>query len=139
MRFVGQAFEIPVAIEQAALGGLTAGDMAERFTAAHRRVYLHGGEPGRKAEIVSLRYSVRRRLDALPEVREREGAERSGSVPIRAADGRTLDARLVPAAHFAGSLAGPALIEGYSSTAWVPEGWTARRDEAGNLILRRDA
>lgn len=139
MRFVGQAFEIPVAIEQAALGGLTAGDLAERFTAAHRRVYLHGGEPGRKAEIVSLRYSVRRRLDALPEVREREGAERSGSVPVRAGDGRTLDARLVPAARFAGSLAGPALIEGYSSTAWVPEGWSARRDDAGNLILRRDA
>ena len=139
MRFVGQAFEIPVAIEEAALPGLTAADLAERFTTEHRRVYLHGGEPGRKAEIVSLRYSVRRRLDALPDVRERDGAERTGTAPIRTADGRTLDARLVPAATFSADVAGPALIEGYSSTAWVPEGWTARRDEAGNLILRRAA
>ncbi|GGJ18453.1 hydantoinase/oxoprolinase family protein [Neoroseomonas lacus] len=139
MRFVGQAFEIPVAIEEAALKGLTEGALAERFTAAHRRVYLHGGEPGRKSEIVSLRYSVRRRLDTLPEVKERDGADRTGTAPIRAADGRTLEARLVPAARFSDAVTGPALIEGYSSTAWVPEGWIARRDEAGNLILRRDA
>ncbi len=139
MRFLGQAFEIPVAIEEAALAGLSAANLAERFTAAHRRVYLHGGEPGRTAEIVSLRYSVRRRLDALPEVRERDSAGREGIAPVHTADGRTLEARLLPASRFAGSIAGPALIEGYSSTAWVPEGWTARRDEAANMILRRDA
>jgi len=34
-------------------------------------------------------------------------------------------------------LAGPVLIEGYSSTTWVPEGWQARRDGAGNILLRR--
>jgi N-methylhydantoinase A len=139
MRFVGQAFEIPVPIEGSALPGLTAADLAERFVAAHRRVYLHGGEPGRKAEIVSLRFSLRRRLDDLPQVRERAGGTaEAGEVPVRAPDGRTLAARLVPAADFTGSIAGPALIEGYSSTTWVPEGWRARRDEAGNLILGRE-
>ncbi|WP_372623537.1 hydantoinase/oxoprolinase family protein [Falsiroseomonas sp.] len=140
MRFVGQAFEIPVAIEQGALAGLTAADLAERFTAAHRRVYLHGGEPGRKAEIVSLRYGVRRRLDSLPEVREREGSPpRAASTPVRTADGRTIEVQQIAAASFAGQVAGPALIEGYSSTTWVPEGWSASRDTAGNLILRRAA
>ena len=140
MRFIGQAFEIPVAIERATLAGLTASDLAERFTAAHRRVYLHGGEPGRKAEIVSLRYSVRRRLDTLPEVREREGSPpRAATAPVRTADGRTLEAKQIAAAAFTGEVAGPALIEGYSSTAWVPEGWNAGRDTAGNLILRRAA
>jgi N-methylhydantoinase A len=139
MRFVGQAFEIPVAIEQAVLPGLTAAELAERFTAAHRRVYLHGGEPGRKTEIVSLRYSVRRRLDEQPEVAEREGGAGGGTATVRAADGATLETRLVPAAGFSGSLPGPALIEGYSSSTWVPPGWAARRDEAGNLILRRAA
>ncbi|HYF07200.1 MAG TPA: hydantoinase/oxoprolinase family protein [Acetobacteraceae bacterium] len=140
MRFVGQAFEIPVPIEAPALARLTEADLAERFVAAHRRVYMHGGEPGRRAEIVSLRFSVRRRLDSLPEVREREGGPaRSGTSPIRTADGRTLEARLVSAADFSGDVAGPALIESYSSTTWVPEGWRARRDEAGNTILRRAA
>jgi N-methylhydantoinase A len=140
MRFVGQAFEIPVPIEPASLAALTAADLAERFIAAHRRVYLHGGEPGRRAEIVSLRYSVRRRLDALPEVRERPGGPtKSGTAPIRAADGRNLEARLLSAADFSGEVVGPALIEGYSSTTWVPQSWHGRQDAAGNLILRRAA
>jgi N-methylhydantoinase A len=140
MRFVGQAFEIPVPIEAGALPGLTEADLMDRFVAAHRRVYLHGGEPGRKAEIVSLRFTLRRRLDALPRVRERAGgAAEAGEVPVRAPDGRTLAARLVPAASFNGSIVGPALIEGYSSTTWAPEGWQASRDDAGNLIMRRAA
>ncbi len=138
MRFVGQAFEIPVPIEAEALPGLTAAELAERFVAAHRRVYLHGGEPGRKAEIVSLRFSLRKRLQELPVVQERAGGTtRMGEVPVRAPDGRTMAAKLVPAADFSGEIAGPALIEGYSSTTWVPEHWAAARDAAGNLILRR--
>jgi N-methylhydantoinase A len=140
MRFVGQAFEIPVPIEAEALPGLTTAELIDRFVAAHRRVYLHGGEPGRRAEIVSLRFSVRRRLEDLPQVHERAGGTaETGTVPVRAPDGRTLSAQLVPAARFSGNVAGPALIEGYSSTTWVPEGWQARRDEAGNLMLRRTA
>jgi N-methylhydantoinase A len=58
---------------------------------------------------------------------------------VRTADGRTLEAKQIAAAAFTGEVAGPALIEGYSSTAWVPEGWSAGRDTAGNLILRRAA
>ena len=34
---------------------------------------------------------------------------------------------------------GPALIEGYSSTIWVPPGWTAARDAPGNTVLSRSA
>src|SRR5262249_49868154 len=132
-----QAFEIPVRIEEAALRNLTAADLAERFVAEHRRVYLHGGEPGRAAEIVSLRFSVRRRLGALPAVAERSGAPvRSATVPIRMDDGRTRDAHCVAAVDLRGELVGPALIEGYSSTTWVPESWSARPDEAGNMVLR---
>ena len=138
MRFVGQAFEIPVRLDAEALPRLTATDLAERFIAEHRRVYLHGGEPGRSAEIVSLRFMVRRPLEALPAVAERPGgAIRSASVPIRRDDGRTCEARCVAAAGLRGELSGPALIEGYSSTTWVPETWHAQPDATGNLILRR--
>ncbi len=55
MRFVGQAFEIPVAVDPARLSGIGASDLAADFDAAHRRIYFHGGEPGRKVEIVGLR------------------------------------------------------------------------------------
>ena len=57
------------------------------------------------------------------------------------AGGVQLMARLVNAATLAEAdpVAGPALIEGYSSTIWVPPGWTAMRDGVGNTILHRSA
>ena len=36
------------------------------------------------------------------------------------------------------SVAGPALIEGYSATTWVPPGWRIARDAAGNMLLRKE-
>ena len=141
MRFVGQAFEIPVAIETAGLARLRAADLAERFAAEHRRVYLHGGEPGRIVELVGLRFGARRRLDALPEVRERAATvDRPESAPV-VVGGRTVAARLVDAATLGAGdpVHGPALIEGYSSTTWAPPGWTAMRDAAGNMLMQRSA
>jgi len=140
MRFVGQAFEIPVAIEPAGLPALRAADLAERFTAEHRRVYLHGGEAGRQIELVGLRFGARRRLDALPEMRERAATiRRPDTAELVGADGRAMPARVVDAASLAEGIviAGPALIEGYSSTTYVPAGWHAMRDAQHNLLLRR--
>jgi N-methylhydantoinase A len=34
---------------------------------------------------------------------------------------------------------GPAVIDGYTATTWVPPGWTATLDASDNLILRRPA
>ena len=139
MRFVGQAFEIPVELDPGLLPRLIAADIAERFTAAHRRVYFHGGEPGRRVEIVGLRFSVRRRLDELPEFRERPTAvTRPATVPVRVG-AETVAAAMVDAAGLGidRAVIGPALIEGYSSSLWVPSGWTARRDAPGNIIMRR--
>lgn len=140
MRFVGQAFEIPVAVDPATLGQLGATDLGERFADAHRRVYLHGGEPGRKVEVVGLRFSVRKRLDALPEVRERAADLARPPTAEVVTGGAAVQARLVDAAKIGiGELvSGPALIEGYSSTTWVPPGWSGARDAAGNMLLRKE-
>ncbi|MBR0644925.1 hydantoinase/oxoprolinase family protein [Plastoroseomonas hellenica] len=140
MRFVGQAFEIPVAVDPAELPRLGAADLGERFAQAHRRVYLHGGEPGRHVELVGLRFGLRRRLDALPEVAERPaGLARPGDAAV-VTGGAAVRARLADAAALGtgDAVAGPALIEGYSSTTWVPPGWHAARDAAGNMLLQRE-
>jgi N-methylhydantoinase A len=139
MRFVGQAFEIPVEIDPGRLPNLKSADLAEVFSAAHRRIYFHGGEPGRKVEIVGLRFGVRRRLETLPEFRERPSALRGPSeVEVWTPTG-AVRARLIEAASLASGSAveGPAMIEGYSSTLWVPPGWRGERDTAGNIIMRR--
>jgi N-methylhydantoinase A len=141
MRFRGQAFEIPVDIDTAALPRLTVAGLAEHFTEAHRRVYFHGGGSGRQLEIVGLRCGVRRRLEALPEFRERATAlDRPRQVPVRIGN-ETAPADLFDAPSLApgSAVAGPALIEGYSSSVWLPPGWTATRDAHANLILGRTA
>jgi N-methylhydantoinase A len=90
-------------------------------------------------EMVGLRFGVRRRLDDLPEVREREAEMDRPATAQVVTGGRTVEARIVEAARIgADALPGPALIEGYSSTTWVPPGWTASRDAAGNVMLRRE-
>ena len=138
MRFVGQAFEIPVDIDPAELPHLTPAGLAAAFTAAHHRVYFHGGEPGRKVEIVGLRCTIRRRLEALPEFRERPTALiRPAGVTVRAGAADVTAALRDAAGLAAGeTVAGPALIEGYSSSIWVPPGWRAERDSNGNILMR---
>ncbi len=141
MRFVGQAFEIAVPVETATIGELDWASLSARFNAAHQRMYFHGGEPGRKVELVGLRFGVRRRLGNLPEVRERPSdAVRPATAPVTVAGSRGVQARVVDAALLTAgdSVHGPALIEGYSSTVWVPGGWAAERDAPGNMLLRRD-
>ena len=118
---------------------LSVGDLAERFAAAHFRLYRHGGDPGRRVEIVGLRFGIRRKLQALPDFAERKIALHGpGEAPVRTAVG-TVAARLIAASSLRADehVAGPALIEGYSSTTWVPPGWHAARDAAGNILLRR--
>jgi N-methylhydantoinase A len=139
MRFVGQAFEIAVEIDPARLPGLKETDLAAEFSAAHRRVYFHGGEPGRKVEIVALRFGVRRRLETLPEFHERPAQiKQPGDIEVWTPSG-PVRARLVAAAGLApgDAVRGPAMIEGYSSTVWVPPGWRAERDEPGNIIMQK--
>ena len=140
MRFVGQAFEIPVPVETATIAALQAADLAARFDQEHRRVYLHGGEPGRKVELVGLRFGVRRRLADLPEVRERATDMIRPAAWEVVTGGRGVSAQLVDAAALGvgEGVAGPALVEGYSSTTWVPPGWQGARDQAGNMLLRRE-
>jgi N-methylhydantoinase A len=140
MRFVGQAFEIPVTVDPATLSRLTAADLGERFADEHRRVYLHGGEAGRKVELVGMRFGVRKRLDALPEVRERAADLQRPPTAEVVTGGAVVQARLADAAKLGiGEIvSGPALIEGYSSTTWVPPGWSGARDAAGNMLLRKE-
>ena len=139
MRFVGQAFEIPVEIDSNRLGDLEQADLAAEFSAAHRRIYFHGGEPGRKIEIVGLRFGVRRRLENLPEFHERPcQLKLPEAVEVWTPSG-LVKAELIAASSLAPNdvANGPAMIEGYSSTLWVPPTWRATRDQAGNIIMER--
>jgi N-methylhydantoinase A len=139
MRYVGQAFEVPVLFEETELKDLSAADVHARFGEAHQRVYFFGGEAAKPIEFVSFRLGVAAPLEHLPLLAPSKVAEEPPH-PIRIFDGKAWrDAQLLPrqALGWQKHLLGPALLEDPTSTLYLPAGWTARCDDNDNTILER--
>jgi N-methylhydantoinase A/oxoprolinase/acetone carboxylase beta subunit len=82
--------------------------LAEAFHAAHRERF-GDADPGRRVEAVTLRFA----------------AERPGADP-----------RIAPSEP-GPPVAGPAVIAMEGATCWVGEGWTARADAGGTIVMER--
>jgi N-methylhydantoinase A/oxoprolinase/acetone carboxylase beta subunit len=82
--------------------------LAAAFHEAHRARY-GDAEPGRPVEAVTLRLA----------------AERPGADPE------------LPEAPPGERVAGPAVIPMDGATCWVGEGWSARRDAIGSIVMER--
>ncbi len=139
MRFVGQAFEVPVLFDKKEIRRITAAGVRRRFGEAHQRVYFFGGEADKPIEFVSFRLGVTAPLDALPLLAESK-APAAREQPIRLYDAKAWrKGRLASRAALGkrDRVAGPALLEDPTSTLYVPDGWTARRDANDNTILER--
>lgn len=139
MRYVGQAFELSVPIE-GALDALTFANLFEAFRAAHHRIFEFSKPPEKPAEIVSYRVGVHAKLDDFPF--ERDEAATATDAPRRSIDitegGEQIACALV-ARDAIGSapIAGTVLVEDGTSTLYVPAGWQARSDAAGNLMIEK--
>lgn len=139
MRFVGQAFEVPVEIDVEALPALTNDRLRELFGQMHQKLFFFGAEDDKPIEYVSFRLGITAPLDVLPQLRESE-AHISQARDIDLFDaGAWRKAKLVSRAAMTvgASLPGPALLEDPTSTLLVPSGWQACRDDADNIILTR--
>jgi len=143
MRYVGQAFEVSVPLGED-LDNLTIDTIAAVFTEAHHRVFEFSKPPGDPVEIVSFRLGARARTKTFPVYQEAVSEETGEDLEPVFIDivegGQPLRCRLMPR-HAVDStdVAGPVLVEDGTSTIYVPPGWQARRDEAGSLILKREA
>jgi N-methylhydantoinase A len=139
MRFVGQAFEVPVELPVDALDRLDAAEIAKRFEAAHERIYSHGAHGRQRAEIVAFRLRASLPLAAIPPL-EVPAVEvdvvATASIVER---GETLRCPVIArgARKPGAELEGPALLEDATSTIYVPKGWTGEIDAAHNLVLRK--
>lgn len=140
MRFVGQAFEVPVIFEERELKRMTADGVRKRFAEAHHRVFFFGGEADKPIEFVSFRLGLAAPLKELPLLSETQAAATADS-DIRLYDARRWrEGRLKGRASLKSRdrVHGPALLEDPTSTLYVPEGWVARRDENDNTVLERE-
>jgi N-methylhydantoinase A len=144
MRFVGQAFEVGVEIPPSRLGAPNSGQLdaaylAGLFADAHHRTFMHGATLDRPVEIVTLRVGATLPIGSAPRL-DRESEVDRGADSARVFHGESWIDCARHAAESLGSgqvLFGPAVVEGYTATTWVPPGWTATLDEADNMILRR--
>jgi N-methylhydantoinase A len=142
MRFVGQAFELDVPIADSAIAALDAQALREAFAIVHHQVYFHAGGGGlasKRIEVVGFRIGA-----SAPEVAfNLPLALASGVAPHERkqvfADKEAHNCWVVsrPQIDAGAGLAGPALIEDTTSTIFVPVGWHASHDGAGNLVISR--
>jgi N-methylhydantoinase A len=141
MRFVGQAFEVPVEVSESDIDGLGEERLIGLFDDAHRRMFFHGITPGKRVEIVAFRLGISKPLDAIPPLRE----DRSGAAT--ATQGTVFDNRvqlscqMLPASalRLNQAIEGPTLIESFTATTYIPVGWRATLDQQDNIIVRRVA
>ena len=141
MRYLGQAFEVPVPLSDLDLDEMRAEDLVARFGEAHHRIFEFAKPHGDPVEVVSFRVGAKARPPPMPAMRRRQdngGAVRSRTVLTER--GETLDAGLVGRAALGQvAAAGPRLVDDGSATIYVPPGWTAARDERDNVILEKEA
>lgn len=139
MRFVGQAFEIPVEIRPEELSDMTVEELRRRFAAAHERIFFHGGGSRKPVEFVSFRLGAVLPLEALPLLRAAEDQGLPEQEIELYDDRRWQKGRLLGTARLRGRppLEGPALLTDATSSLFVPAGWRAEMDDSDNVILRR--
>jgi N-methylhydantoinase A len=137
MRFVGQAFEVPVHLAVSELSHLSGDRLRDLFGQAHQRLFFFGAEGDKPVEFVSFRLGITAPLGDIPQLHESSDAT-GHDREIDIFDGRAWHkARLISRAamRVGESLHGPALLDDPTSTLLVPDGWRAERDASDNMIL----
>ena len=136
MRYIGQAFEVPVTLDEDEIANLDAAFLRARFNEAHHRIFEFDDSRTNRPEIVSFRLGIASPPPSIPELSATEGAPRSDTVTIFDAGEQRAARRVNRRALLdAGGGEGPLLIGDDTSTAYVPPGWRARVDAHHNVIL----
>jgi N-methylhydantoinase A len=137
MRFVGQAFEVPVELSPEELSELTYEKLRQQFGEMHQKLFFFGAEEDKPIEFVSFRLGLTAPLKEIPILTESTDRQ----VETREID--IFESRAWRKATFMSrsniklgdSISGPALLDDPTSTLLVPSGWKAHRDTSDNIIL----
>lgn len=139
MRFVGQAFEVPVTLSEDDVRQVDRELISKMFGQAHEKIYFFGADSDKPIEFVSFRLGITAELGELPLLQEeRSYRVARGEIELfdrrRAWQGTLLSRSDLAAGE---TLSGPLLLEDPTSTLFVPAGWQAVTDDQQNLVLKR--
>ena len=137
MRYVGQNYELSVQLDES--NWLPEADrLRERFLATHQSKYGHS-DPVAAIELVNIRLKARitREREAEPRLRQEATEAKRLSVSAWFDTSGPVETAVVHRSHLNSGqvLHGPVIITQFDSTTVVPPRWSARVDDARNIIM----
>lgn len=139
VRYAGQAFEVPLTIDQQLLRGKGIEGILERFDEEHRRLFTFNMDTPH--EIVNLRAVALGAAPQLPAAELPKGNGDPSAAKIRDhtlwMDGREQAAVIYDRAKLrqGDRIAGPAIVTEMDSTTLIEAGCVAKVDAVGNLLI----
>lgn len=136
VRFVGQAHEVSIPVEDLTL----LSTVPDRFRERYRELY--GVAPKGRIEFAAIRVRLRLPVVRPPIVDDRDLASKTPGGHTRPAffdSGKAVGTKVIRRGELGNGaeVAGPVIVEGPVDTTVVPPGWSMRVDEMGSLHLRR--
>ena len=140
MRYVGQAFEVPVKLTETDVRNISLTLLQKRFTEAHHKIFEFSKPEGDPVEIISIRVGAGEKtpefavqhdnedIDIDPNISKVDIVERGILSETTTLSRTDLTGRTV---------SGPVLVRDESSTVYVPFGWQVRLDDFYNIVLKR--
>ena len=140
MRYVGQAFEVPVKLTETDVRNISLTLLQKRFTEAHHKIFEFSKPEGDPVEIISIRVGVGEKtpefavqhdnedIDIDPNISKVDIVERGILSETTTLSRTDLTGRTV---------SGPVLVRDENSTVYVPFGWQVRLDDFYNIVLNR--
>ena len=140
MRYVGQAFEVPVKLTETDVRNISFTLLQKRFTEAHHKIFEFSKPEGDPVEIISIRVGVGEKtpefavqhynedIDIDPYISKVDIVERGILSETTTLSRTDLTGRTV---------SGPVLVRDENSTVYVPFGWQVRLDDFYNIVLKR--
>ena len=140
MRYVGQAFEVPVKLTETDVRNISLTLLQKRFTEAHHKIFEFSKPEGDPVEIISIRVGAGEKtpefvvkhdnedIDIDPNISKVDIVERGILSQTTTLSRTDLTGRTV---------SGPVLVRDENSTVYVPFGWQVRLDDFYNIVLKR--
>ena len=140
MRYVGQAFEVPVKLTETDVRNISLALLKKRFAEAHHKIFEFSKPEGDPVEIISIRVGAGEKTPEL--AIEHDNEDLNIDLKITKVDiverGILSETTTLSRADLTGrTVSGPVLVQDENSTIYVPSGWQVRLDDYYNIVLKR--
>ena len=140
MRYVGQAFEVPVKLTETDVRNISLALLQKRFAEAHHKIFEFSKPEGDPIEIISIRVGAGEKTPELAVGHDNE--DTNNDPKIAKVDiverGILSETTTLSRADLTGrTVSGPVLVQDQNSTVYVPCGWQVRLDDYYNIVLKR--